>query len=140
MTPAVAEAAAGLGSRIGEDGVRGNAALAPDFPKREPELALLYDAINDLNTTLEPKVLARLFDEKGRTAPERLDRLDLPTLFVAGEHDQLFPPDALRSVASLITGAEFALMPVCGHSTYFEDPAAFNRIVSEFVARHSNGR
>jgi pimeloyl-ACP methyl ester carboxylesterase len=29
-------------------------------------------------------------------------------------------------------------MPVCGHSTYFEDAAAFNRIVGEFVAQHSS--
>jgi 3-oxoadipate enol-lactonase len=135
LTPAIAEASARLGSRIGEDGIRGNAALAPDFPKREPALAFLYDAINDLNHAVEPRLLARMFDEEGRVAPERLAEIDLPTLFVAGEHDQLFPPDALRGVASLIAGSEFVLVPTSGHSTYFEDPATFNRIVSEFIAR-----
>jgi pimeloyl-ACP methyl ester carboxylesterase len=135
-TTQVAEAAAGLGRRIGEEGVQGNAALAPDFPKREPELAFLYDAINDLNQMLEPTLLGRLFDEEARFAPKRLEDFDLPTLFIAGESDQLFPPDALRSVASLIQGAEFVLLPVCGHSTYFEDAATFNRIVGEFIAKH----
>jgi pimeloyl-ACP methyl ester carboxylesterase len=78
-----------------------------------------------------------MFDEEGRIASARLESLELPTLFVVGEHDQLFPPDALRGVASLIEGAEFVLVPVCGHSTYFEDAAAFNRVVGEFVTRHS---
>ncbi len=137
LTPEVAEAAAGLGNRIGAEGVQGNAALAPDFPKREPELAFLYDAINGLNDSLEPRLLARMFDEEGRIGAERLAGITIPTLFIAGEHDQLFPVAALRSVAELIGGAEFVEIAVCGHSTYFEDPAAFNRIVSEFVRQHS---
>ena len=136
MTAEVAQAAADLGKRITTEGVQGNAALAPDFPEREPELAFLYDAINDLNDKIDPSLLGRMFDQESRIAPERAAGLRVPTLFIAGEHDQLFPPDALRSVASLIDGADFILLPVCGHSTYFEDPNAFNRIVGEFVKKH----
>jgi 3-oxoadipate enol-lactonase len=136
LTPEVAKAAASLGSRLGQDGIRGNAALAPDFPAREPELAFLYDAINGLNTALDPKLLGRMFDEEGRIDSSRLAALEVPTLFIAGEHDQLFPPAALRSVAALIDGSDFVQMPGCGHSTYFEDPRSFNRIVGQFLEKH----
>jgi 3-oxoadipate enol-lactonase len=139
LTPDVADAAARMGSRIGDDGIQGNAALAPDFPKREPALAHLYDAINGLNTAVEPTLLGRLFDDEGRIDPARLSALTLPVLFVAGGQDQLFPPEALRSVASLIANADFELLPESGHSTYFEEPETFNRIVGEFVRAHADG-
>ncbi len=53
-----------------------------------------------------------------------------------GEHDQLLPPVAPRSVASLIEGADFVSMLVCGHSCYFEGAESFNRTVAEFVGKN----
>lgn len=135
LTEPVVEAAMDLAGRVREEGVRGNAALAPDFPEREPALARLYDEINALNDVPDPSMLARLFEPEATLAPERLSELAQPTLFVAGEQDQLFPPGALRSVAARIDGAEFELMQGSGHSTYFEDAKNFNRIVGDFLAR-----
>ena len=45
FSPRVLEAAAGVGQRLASEGVSGAAALAPDFPVREPALAFLYDQI-----------------------------------------------------------------------------------------------
>ena len=59
----------------------------------------------------------------------------MPTLFLWGERDQLFPPEALREAAELVPGAVLESFPGIGHSTYFEDPERFNAVVSEFVAR-----
>ena len=39
-------------------------------------------------------------------------------------------------VAELIPGASLLDFPGCGHSTYFEDPAAFNEQIGAFVRRH----
>ena len=135
----VLEAAAAVGSRATRDGIRGNAALAPDFPARQPALAHLYDQIAALNTGFDPSTLSRLVDEEGRILPEQLEGYGVPTLVVAGEHDQLFPLAALREVASLLPNAELREFPVCGHSVYFEAAAAFNQVVGDFIAEHSSG-
>ena len=43
----------------------------------------------------------------------------------------------LRGVAAVIPNAVLREFPVCGHSVYFEDAAAFNLVVKDFVAKHS---
>lgn len=136
LTPKVFEAARRIGEGAARDGIRGNAALAPDYPARRPDMAFLYDQISALNTGFEPGLLARMFDPEARIEPARLAGFAVPTLFLSGERDQLFPPEALREAAALVPGAAFESFPGIGHSTYFEDPERFNAVVSEFVARH----
>jgi pimeloyl-ACP methyl ester carboxylesterase len=132
----VLEAARRIGSRAAAEGIQGQAALAPDFPAREPALAFLYDQINALNTGVDPALLGRLFDAEARVVPEALAGFATPTLLLAGEEDQLFPPEALEAVASHVPGAELRRFPGIGHSVYFEDAPAFNRVVLEFVSKH----
>jgi pimeloyl-ACP methyl ester carboxylesterase len=136
LTPEVQAAAARAGAAAARDGIRGNAALAPDFPARHPDLAHLYDQISGLNAAFEPRLLARLFDADARVAPAALRGWRTPTLFLAGECDQLFPPRALREAAALLPGAELKELPGVGHSTYFEAPDRFNAIVGAFLAAH----
>jgi pimeloyl-ACP methyl ester carboxylesterase len=135
VSPKIMEAAAALGRRATSDGIRGNAALAPDVPSQQPALAHLYDQIAALNTGFDPSTLSRMYDEDGRVAPEQLEGYEVPTLLLAGEHDQLFPPAALKDVAELIPNSELQEIPACGHSIYFEDAATFNQIVADFIAR-----
>jgi pimeloyl-ACP methyl ester carboxylesterase len=136
VTPAVVAALGRIGRGVKGDGVRGQAALAPDFPSREPELAFLYDQINAHNTRFDPRWLARLFDAEARIDPARLVGWRIPTLFCSGSEDQLFPPEALAEAAALLPGARLAHFPGVGHSTYFEAPQDFNARVLEFVDRH----
>ncbi len=135
VSPPILEAAAAVGRRAADEGIRGNAALAPDFPARQPALAHLYDQIAALNTGFDPSTLSRMFDEHGRIEPERLEGYRVPTLVIAGEHDQLFSAAALRDVATVIPNAEFREFPGSGHSVYFEAAAEFNEAVSEFIGR-----
>ena len=85
---------------------------------------------------LDPSLLARMFDEEARTAPEDLSGFAVPTLVIAGDRDLLFPPVSLREVAGVIPGAKLQELPGIGHSTYFEDPTAFNELVDAFLAEH----
>jgi pimeloyl-ACP methyl ester carboxylesterase len=137
VTPKVIEAVAGIARGIDEAaGIRGNAALAADFPAREPARAFLYDQINALNTGLDPRWLSRMFDEEGRIEPSRLAGWSTPTLFLSGSADRLFPPASIREAAALVPGAELADLPGLGHSSYFEAPELFNERVLAFVAQH----
>ena len=138
-TPAIREARAQIAAGLAREGgaVRGNLALAPDYPKREPEKALLYDQINGLNPGVPPDALARLGGPECLVEPADLKGFATPTLVIACEHDQLFPPKAIHDVAAAIPGAELYDFAGVGHSSYFEDPQAFNARVGAFVARHA---
>ncbi len=135
LTPRVVEALQRIGRIAAGEGVRAAPALAPDFPTREPELTHLYDQISALNPALAPSALASLAE--ARVDPAELAGYSVPTLLISGEHDQLFPPDALKEAASQIPGCNVVDFAGSGHSPYFEDAARFNRIVEEFVAAHS---
>jgi len=136
IVPAVLEAAAAIGSRAQEEGIRGNAALAPDYPSKRPDMAHLYEQISALNVGFEPHTLGRMFDEEGRVPLEALSGFTTPTLMLSGECDQLFPPRALHEAASHIPGAKLREFPGIGHSIYFEDAPAFNAAVAGFLAAH----
>ncbi len=135
FTPKIADAFRRVARTAAGEGIRGGPALAPDFPAREPALAFLYDQISGLNPGLSPAALATLAE--ARIEPQALAGYAVPTLMIAGEHDQIFPPDALKEAAALIPGCRVHDFAGAGHSPYFEDAPRFNRIVSEFVASHS---
>ncbi len=135
-TPKVAEARRLIAEQLGNGPPRGNAALAPDYPEREPEMAFLYDQINAMNPGLDLTALAKLADPEVQMRGEALAGFAVPTLMLSGERDQLFPPEVLREVAGRIPGTAVVDFPGVGHSTYFEDAARFNRIVGDFLAEH----
>jgi 3-oxoadipate enol-lactonase len=136
-TPSIAAAREKIAAGIGSEPVlRGNLALAPDYPERAPAMALLYDQIQGLNPGVPPEALVRLGDPAVQVEPDELSEYRVPTLVIACEHDQLFPPAAIREVAALIPGAELYDFKGAGHSSYFEDPTTFNEIVGSFVRKH----
>ncbi|MFI5317208.1 MAG: alpha/beta fold hydrolase [Myxococcota bacterium] len=132
FTPKVTEAFGRAGRTAASEGIRGAPALAPDFPAREPALALLYDQISALNPGLPRAGLATLAESRIEAA--ELVGYRVPTLMISGEHDQLFPPDALKEAAAQIPGCRLVSFPGAGHSPYFEDAPRFNRLVAEFLA------
>jgi hypothetical protein len=53
-------AAAAKITEVAKGGIRGNAALADGFQKREPGLSFLYDQIGAHNTGFSPRLLGEL--------------------------------------------------------------------------------
>jgi len=101
--------------------------------ERDPARAYLYQMLGAFGEPDLSRIAPRLFAT--RYAVEDVQRLGLPLLFVVGERDRLFPPELVRAVAKLIPGARVAEIPGCGHSPYFEDAAAWNAAVGEFLAQ-----
>jgi 3-oxoadipate enol-lactonase len=64
-----------------------------------------------------------------------LPRIAVPTLVIVGEEDELTPPAESRSLAAAIPKADLAVLPGAGHLSNLEQPEAFNRAVSGFLAR-----
>lgn len=64
-----------------------------------------------------------------------LGDIKVPTLLVAGSEDKVAPPSVMEKMASKIPGAEYVLMPDCGHLGPMDRPEAFNAILLGFLKR-----
>ncbi len=137
FTDEVAAARAELGARIEAAGgltAPGGPALGRSFAEKEPRLTFLYNQIAAFNV-LDLGPLFGQIDEV-RIDAAALAGFATPTAVLMGHEDVLFPPEAMRSVAVAIPGAELVEFPNAGHSTYFEQPDRFNEVVAEFLARN----
>ena len=68
------------------------------------------------------------FDERANLA-----QISCPCLCLVGEEDTNAPPAMVEKMAAKISGATFQCLPGLGHMAHLEDPATFNRVVSEFL-------
>jgi len=60
-------------------------------------------------------------------------RLSLPTLCVAGDKDGATPPELVKSMADLIPGAKYEVIPCSGHLPCIEQPAALATMIDQFI-------
>jgi pimeloyl-ACP methyl ester carboxylesterase len=101
--------------------------------REQPAMHLLYQQIDALTppawkTTIRQQLFAL------RTTPAvRLRQLRVPTLWIVGDEDVVFPAVAAAPLARLMPKAEAARVPDAGHSVYFERPQRFNELVERFL-------
>ncbi len=69
-----------------------------------------------------------------------LPNFSLPTLVIVGQDDVISTVDEMRSIAQLIPGCEFVVIPRSGHMTPLENPAAFNEAIEQFLTRVERAR
>lgn len=67
-----------------------------------------------------------------------LEKLTVPTLLLTGDADLYTPPSVLRLFKQHMRNAEMAIIVDSGHAAHWENPAAFNRRVLEFLRKHRN--
>ncbi len=67
------------------------------------------------------------------TLRERLANLDLATLFIWGDSDQIVDPDYGRAYAAAIPGAQFELLTATGHMPQLESPDKVLAAVTSFT-------
>ena len=65
-----------------------------------------------------------------------LPRISCPTMVVIAEHDAIMPLERSRGLVAGIPGAAEAFVAGSGHALVVENPAEFNRICVDFLARH----
>ena len=103
---------------------RGPEAVDPEVGRRVREMLLAAYAHGEAD-----------LEEPDPPAATRLGEIAVPTLVVVGEHDR---PDIHAMAAALaggIAGAERVVLAGTGHLPNLERPAAFNRVVLEFLGR-----
>lgn len=64
---------------------------------------------------------------------ETLRAVDVPTLVVVGEEDELSPVGDAEAMAAAIPGARLVVLPEAGHLSAVETPEAFDAALLEFV-------
>lgn len=61
-------------------------------------------------------------------------KIDVPLLVVAGEHDQVEPPDVLRSnLVPYLAHVDFTIIPAAGHLIPLKAPAELAQAITEFA-------
>jgi pimeloyl-ACP methyl ester carboxylesterase len=68
---------------------------------------------------------------------DRLPEIKAPTLVIAGDADKIIPVENSRIIASRIPGAELVILKNMGHMFVTEAADESNRIMLEFLRRHS---
>ena len=63
-----------------------------------------------------------------------LANIDVPTLLVCGQDDQISPVAEMQGMAQAIHGAQFVEIPNAGHMAPLENPDAVNAAISRFLA------
>ena len=105
--------------------------------REQPAMHYLYRAIDALSAdldkdTLRPRLMATL-----RRPVDTLRALKVPTLWLTGAEDLVFPPFVATALAPLMPNARVVCVAEAGHSVYFERPATFNCLVDDFFAQHA---
>ena len=102
----------------------------------QPAKHLLYWQIDEQNAALDRAMLAGRLMTMRQRAPEALNQIECPILFVSGDEDVVIPPFAADAIVRAVPRASVVHIPSAGHSTYFERPVEFNSIVEKFLASH----
>jgi 2-succinyl-6-hydroxy-2,4-cyclohexadiene-1-carboxylate synthase len=112
-------------------------ALGRAFSSLEPERAHLYQMLGQMGTADAAVILPRLVEVTHDA--EEAARLTMPVLCLVGDQDALIPPTAVRALADVLPDARVAEITGSGHSPYFEDPAAWNAVVGQFLGQVDGG-
>ena len=75
---------------------------------------------------------------KSHSVRERLTSISRPTLVICGEQDQIVDPHHVREAVSGLPNFDFVMVPRCGHAPQLEQPRTVNRLVLDFLRRHSD--
>lgn len=106
--------------------------LSPQTASKLP--AMLDLAMTVMRRTPPSTVVKDLQALKARQdSRPTLPRINLPTLIIHGEDDQIVPIQEAREMQAQIPGSRLAAVPAAGHLLNLEQPQIFNRAVQEFL-------
>jgi pimeloyl-ACP methyl ester carboxylesterase len=106
--------------------------LGPSYRAAHPEGVAAWEALerSSLAGTAPVRQLAR-----NPITPATLASIRTPALLIAGGADLLMPPALMEAYARRLPRCETAVLSDAGHSAYWEQPVAFNRLVLGFLSR-----
>ena len=64
-----------------------------------------------------------------------LAEINVPTLVITGDEDELIPIDESRAIANAVHGATLTIIPKAGHLSNLEQPEPFNNALTAFLTK-----
>ena len=65
---------------------------------------------------------------------QRIAGISVPALVIAGDEDVYAPPPVMQAIAQHIPNSRFEVIAGAGHSAYWEQPDAWNRLILDFCS------
>jgi pimeloyl-ACP methyl ester carboxylesterase len=96
----------------------------------------VYDIVNQRTKVI--KIIALAKSAIRNNMGEELMNIKLPTLLIWGNNDTITPPFVGKEFERLIPNAQLYFIDHCGHAPMMEQPADFNKILSEFLEKNKN--
>jgi 3-oxoadipate enol-lactonase len=116
---------------------QGAAALADSLLPRLLGPAVTPEARSEIRESLaklRPDSYKKVLSARLSIAPFLdLASISVPTLVVAGSHDQVAPLAQMQAIAAAIPGSVLEIMPEAGHLMNIEQPDRFNTVVRNFL-------
>ena len=109
-------------------------ALSASFIEAHPDLAFLFQEVGQLNPEMPIDAVSSFFRDPSGPQAAELAQLTVPALLIAGQEDLIFPVNVMQEAQKLIPNSRLEIVPGAAHSTHFEQPEAFNRLVGDFFA------
>jgi pimeloyl-ACP methyl ester carboxylesterase len=69
------------------------------------------------------------------TVTDRAPHISVPTLLIAGSHDDLAPPAAQRRLLQQLPSAELVVIDNVGHLIHYETPLEAAEAIDQFIAK-----
>jgi 3-oxoadipate enol-lactonase len=133
---ALEAAAGGDGGRVLEFILPGT--YTPEYLEKQAEALSFHRRwIAALPTAWFQGVAAIVAALEGLDLTPHLSAIRCPTLIVAGERDQMFPPERSRALAEAIPGARLEIVPGAPHGMVVENPDVTTRLLLDFLSDRS---
>lgn len=105
-----------------------------DFRESEEQMEAEPTVYHTMNGPNEFYVIGTL---RSWSIIEQLDAVEVPTLVLAGEHDEA-TPTTWQPFVDGITGARAHVYPDASHCVHLEHPEGFRAVIGDFLAAHEN--
>ncbi len=102
------------------------------YLEAHPEGVFLYNQIRALNPP--PAAPLSFRQENGAVSVDQLAALTMPVIFLAGAEDAIIPAPLVKRASEMVEHAQYFEIPEAGHSVYWEQPDAFNRVLDALLA------
>lgn len=102
------------------------------IPKSERQAFLEDFLVADYDTALGT-IFTSVSKTQAELMPQEFAKLQIPTLLIAGEYDQIIPAEMGRQAAALNDNVEFAVIPDTAHFPMLEDASTYLQRVREFL-------
>lgn len=83
------------------------------------------------------KILALAKSAIRNNLEKELGKITIPTLLIWGNNDNVTPPFVAEEFHKLMPNSELHFIDKCGHAPMMEVPEEFNKILFNFLKRHS---